>query len=79
MTRGVPSYLLVLLFLLTSLNDVDARSDSVEDRDGLERELTDLWPFSQLAEGNDLAPRREEILQKMQEVCDNDDSARISL
>ncbi|XP_012221208.1 bone morphogenetic protein 2-like [Linepithema humile] len=68
MTKSVPSYSLVLLFLLTSLNDVDAypRSDPAGDRDGLG--FADLWPFAQLAEGNDLAPRREEVLQKMQEI-----------
>lgn len=69
--RSVPFCLSVLLFLLTALNVIDAysRLGSIDNGDEFERELKDLWPVGQLAEG-DLIPRREQILQKMQEVCD---------
>ncbi|EZA51418.1 hypothetical protein DMN91_007419 [Ooceraea biroi] len=71
MTRSVPSFLLVVLLSLTSLNDVDAhpKSDFVEDGDGPERELeVSSWSLGQLAEKNDLAPRQDEALQKIQEI-----------
>ncbi|XP_014473783.1 PREDICTED: uncharacterized protein LOC106743942 [Dinoponera quadriceps] len=68
MTRSVPACLLMLLFSLASLSDVNAYpSDFLEDRD--EQQLGNSWPFfGQLTEENDLASRREEALQKIQEV-----------
>ncbi|XP_024884162.1 bone morphogenetic protein 7-like isoform X2 [Temnothorax curvispinosus] len=71
MTRSAPCRFLVLLLSLTSLCDVDAypKSESrIEERDGLEQELGESsWPIVQPDE-NDLAPRREEALQKIQEI-----------
>lgn len=71
MTRSAPCRFLVLLLSLTSLCDVDAYPKSelqIEDGDGLEQELGESsWPFVPVDE-NDLVPRREEALQKIQEV-----------
>ncbi|XP_071568517.1 uncharacterized protein [Temnothorax nylanderi] len=71
MTRSAPCRFLVLLLSLTSLYDVDAypKSESrIEERDGHEQELGESsWPVVQPDE-NDLAPRREEALQKIQEI-----------
>ncbi|KAG5310750.1 BMP2 protein, partial [Acromyrmex insinuator] len=69
MTRRALCCFLVLLLSLTSLCDVNAKSDlQTEDRDGLEQELRELWPFVQPTDENDLAPQREEVLQKIQEI-----------
>lgn len=72
MTGSAPCRFLVLLLLsLTSLCDVNAypKSDHrIEDMDGVEQELGESsWPFVQPADEN-LAPRREEVLQKIQEI-----------
>lgn len=71
MTRTVPFCLLVLLFSSASLSDVNAdRSDFSGDGDGLRQRRGSSWPFfGQLTEENELAPRRQAGLQKMQEVC----------
>lgn len=71
---SIPSCLLLVLFSLTSLNDVDAypkAADLAEDlADGSQQELEiSSWSLSQLAEKNDLTPQRDEALQKIQEVC----------
>ncbi|KAG5328808.1 DVR1 protein, partial [Acromyrmex heyeri] len=69
MTRRALCCFLVLLLSLTSLCGVNAKSDlQTEDRDDLEQELRELWPFVQPADENDLAPQREEALQKIQEI-----------
>ncbi|XP_018398313.1 PREDICTED: uncharacterized protein LOC108776256 [Cyphomyrmex costatus] len=71
MTRSAPCCFLVLLFSLTSLCDVNAylKPDlQIENRDGLEQELRRLWPFVQPVDENDLAPQRDEALQKIQEI-----------
>ena len=69
MTRSASCCFLVLLFSLTSLCNVNAKLDlQTEDRDDLEQELRELWPFVQSADENDFAPQREEALQKIQEV-----------
>jgi hypothetical protein len=74
MTRSAPCrFLVLLLFSLSSLCDVNEaypKSDlQLEDRDGLEQELEELsWPLVQSTNENDLVPRREEALQKIQEV-----------
>jgi hypothetical protein len=59
-----------MLFSLASLSDVDAypKSDLAEDDSGQGRDIS-TWSLGQLAERNDLAPRRDEALQKIQEVC----------
>lgn len=70
-TRSVPFLPLVLLFLSTSPNGIDANSsDSSEnEEDDVGQRLGSAWPFGWLAtEENHLAPRREEALQKIQEV-----------
>ncbi|XP_011148570.1 bone morphogenetic protein 10-like [Harpegnathos saltator] len=71
MTRSALFCLLVLLFSLASLRDVTPYlSEILEDEDGLEQQLKSSWPFfGQLnTEENDLASRREEALQKIQEI-----------
>ncbi|XP_028049124.2 bone morphogenetic protein 4 isoform X2 [Monomorium pharaonis] len=75
MTRGASCRFLVrLLSLSLLLLDVNAypKSDlrTDEDRDdGIKQELEGLsWPFVQSTNENNLAPRREEALQKIQET-----------
>ncbi|XP_018312234.1 bone morphogenetic protein 4 [Mycetomoellerius zeteki] len=71
MTRNAPCCFLMLLLSLTFLCDINAYPKldlQTEDRDGLEQELKELWPFVQPANENDFAPQREEALQKIQEI-----------
>lgn len=78
MTRSAPCRFLVLLLLLslTSLCDVNAYPKSdlpIQDRDDFEQELAKggssrSFVTAQPTDENDLAPRREKALQKIQEV-----------
>ncbi|KAL0129606.1 hypothetical protein PUN28_001702 [Cardiocondyla obscurior] len=72
MTRSAPCRVLVVLLSLTSLCDVNAYPKSelrIGNEDGLVQEFEKLsWPFVQSTGENDLAPRREEALQKIQEI-----------
>lgn len=83
MVKGVPFCLLVLLYPLTFLSNINAypKSDFLEDGDGLEQEIEDpLQPFDWLDEEREnFKPRREEVLQKVQEVCDRIDNLAITL
>lgn len=71
MSRSVASCLLVLLFSLTALSDVNSyQSDFLENGDGPKQQPGSSWPFfGQLTKENDLAPQREEALQRIQKVC----------
>lgn len=79
MTRSLLSCLPVLLFSLISFSRINGYpSDFFKDRNDPEEEEEEpenVWPFGVLVEENKLAPQREEILQKMQEVCDKDNHA----
>ncbi|XP_043248029.1 bone morphogenetic protein 2-like [Colletes gigas] len=68
MTGIVPFLLLALLFLSRHL-DADAHpADVSEDHDADGRELEDSWSLADLNEGNDHDARRDEALEKLQQV-----------